>query len=262
MADSPDTASLQQRLSWGALRLRRKAAGWASTRPGLILPVLRLFDTPPEATAGAPAFRAGTELVIEGFPRCANTFAVIAFQLAQPRPAALAHHVHMPAQVIAAARRGTPALVLIREPLAACRSYLVRCPYFKPADALNDYVRFYEAVLDYRQDFVTATFEQVTGDFGRVIDRINARFGTSFRRFKHTDANSAAVFDHLESINRGRRASKKVNEQGIARPSGSRGDDAAEAQAALTRPEHRSRVRRAEELYETYRRLAQTGHHD
>ena len=37
-----------------------------------------------------------TELVIEGFPRSANTFAVLAFDYAQPDDVKLAHQLHAP----------------------------------------------------------------------------------------------------------------------------------------------------------------------
>src|SRR5580658_8003661 len=57
-----------------------------------------------------------TELVIDGFTRSATTFAVYAFQLAQDTPVQLAHHLHAPAQLIRAARRGVPAVALIRKP--------------------------------------------------------------------------------------------------------------------------------------------------
>src|SRR5215831_17383610 len=51
-----------------------------------------------------------TELVIDGYTRCASTFAVYALQLAQDKPVRLAHHLHAPAQLVAAARAGVPAL--------------------------------------------------------------------------------------------------------------------------------------------------------
>ena len=63
-----------------------------------------------------------TELVIDGFTRSATTFAVYAFQLAQDRPIRLAHHLHAPAQLIEAARRGIPTMALIREPQGAILS--------------------------------------------------------------------------------------------------------------------------------------------
>jgi hypothetical protein len=58
-----------------------------------------------------------TEIVIESFRRCASTFAVAASRLAQePRPMTIAHHTHMPAQVLQGARRRLPILVLSRAP--------------------------------------------------------------------------------------------------------------------------------------------------
>ncbi|MEW6059376.1 MAG: hypothetical protein AB1551_04425, partial [Actinomycetota bacterium] len=57
-----------------------------------------------------------TDLVIEGYPRSANTLAVSAISAAQPGPIRIAHHLHAPGHVIAAIRRGVPVLVLVREP--------------------------------------------------------------------------------------------------------------------------------------------------
>jgi hypothetical protein len=45
-----------------------------------------------------------TQLVIEGFPRSGNTFAVVAFEQAQRQSVRIAHHLHAPAQVMLAAR--------------------------------------------------------------------------------------------------------------------------------------------------------------
>ena len=54
--------------------------------------------------------------MIDGYTPCGATFAVYAFQMAQPRPVRTAHHLHAPAQLVAAARADIPTLVLIREP--------------------------------------------------------------------------------------------------------------------------------------------------
>src|SRR5687768_15078094 len=75
---------------------------------------------------------AGTELVIEAFPRSGNTFAVVAFQLAQARPVKIAHHLHAAAQVTRGVRLRKPTLVLIRDPLKAVSSHLVREPSVAP----------------------------------------------------------------------------------------------------------------------------------
>lgn len=46
---------------------------------------------------------------------------------------------------------------------------------------------------------VLGHFDDVTRDFGSVVNRVNANFGTSFHGFQHTDEN---VADCLEQMNR------------------------------------------------------------
>lgn len=121
-----------------------------------------------------------TEVVIDGYTRSASTFAVYAFQVAQRDPVRLAHHLHAPAQLMEAARRGLPALLVIREPRGALLSQVVREPGVDLLDALWAYSRFHESLADSRQSFVVADFEEVTHDFARVVGRMNARFGTSY----------------------------------------------------------------------------------
>jgi hypothetical protein len=137
----------------------------------------------------------GTELVIDGFTRSATTFAVYAFQLAQDRPVRLAHHLHAPAQLIQAARRGIPALALLREPQDAILSQLIQEPDVALPDALFAYSRFYERLMPYRSSFVIGEFRQVTDEFGAVIRQLNERFGTDFAEFAHTDANVRECFE-------------------------------------------------------------------
>jgi hypothetical protein len=142
--------------------------------------------------------RAATELVIEGYPRSANTFSAFAFQLAQPRPVRLAHHLHAPAQIIAAARRGVPALVPVRKPRDCAISIAIREPHVSLAQALDAYRSFHEAVLPHRDSCQVALFEDVTGDFGRVIEALNAKFGTAFTPFQHTPENVERVYALIE----------------------------------------------------------------
>jgi hypothetical protein len=82
-----------------------------------------------------------TELLIDGFPRSGNTFAVVAFQLAQPSPVRISHHIHSSAHMIAAAKRGTPIVVTVREPEDAVLSCVIREPYITIGQALHAYPR-------------------------------------------------------------------------------------------------------------------------
>jgi hypothetical protein len=125
-----------------------------------------------------------TQAVIDGYTRSANTFAVYAFQLAQPEPVRLAHHLHATAQLMQAATRGLPTLMLIRHPKGAVLSQLVREPDVDLLDALFAYRRFHESLLPYRDAFVVADYREVVDDLGSVIRRMNSRFGTAYGVFE------------------------------------------------------------------------------
>ena len=162
-----------------------------SEHPSLYLPFARRKYPGPSPEVIGPE----TELVIDGYTRSATTFAVYALQLSQAKPVRLAHHLHAPAQLIEAARRGVPALVLIREPQGAVLSQVVREPWVTVSGALIAYSRFYTCLAPYRDRFVVGEFEQVTNDFGAVVRQLNARFGTSFAEFAHTEARVREVLD-------------------------------------------------------------------
>ncbi|MFN2559715.1 MAG: hypothetical protein ABR571_00235 [Jatrophihabitans sp.] len=168
-------------------RVRHRVRSRVSERPAIYLPFARHKYPGPSPEVIGPT----TELVIDGYTRSASTFAVYALQLAQPHPVRLAHHLHAPAQLIAAARRGVPALLVIRNPQAVVLSQVAREPDVALRDALGAYVRFHACLLPFRDRLVVADFAEVTGDFGTVIGRLNDRFGMSLRRFEHTEANVA-----------------------------------------------------------------------
>lgn len=180
-------------------RVRHRVRTYACERPTLYLPFARRKYPGPSPEV----ISSDTEFVIDGYTRCASTFAVYALQLPQPRPVRLAHHLHAPAQLIQAARNGVPALAVIREPQGAILSQLVQEPWVALKDALVAYARFYECLLPYRGKFVVADFEQVTKDFGSVIRNVNIRFGTDFAEFVPTEPNVQQCFElirHRDSL--------------------------------------------------------------
>ena len=190
-----------------------------------------------------------TQLVIEGFPRSGNTFAVFAFRYAQRSDVRIAHHLHAPAQIMRASRMEIPALLLLREPLDAVMSLMLRDPRFSAERALRYYVTLYETAADYRYDFVVGSFEEITNDYGGVIRRINTRFGTEFIPFEHTDKNVGRVFDRVEESHRARRRNKIMEEQ-IARPSTVRAELKDQLRSSLDSPELEPLIYRAGTVYE------------
>lgn len=132
--------------------------------------------------------RRGDDLVIEGFPRSGNTFATMAFRLAQPNPLKIGNHFHAPAQILRARQFAIPAMVVIREPMAAALSFLVyHQGRMSAARALEQYVAFHKPLLGCLDEFSIAPFEEVVSDFNASIARLNAKFGTDFVGYEPFD---------------------------------------------------------------------------
>ena len=121
-----------------------------------------------------------TELVIDGFQGSANSFAANVFQKSQSRYVRIAHHLHSPAQIIEAARKNIPILLVIREPEKAILSLTSRWSYISVSQGLKGYISFYSKLEPYLTRCVVSTFEQTTKDYDRVIEKVNQKFGTKF----------------------------------------------------------------------------------
>lgn len=147
---------------------------------------------------GEAVVSAETELVIDGFTRSASTFAVVAFQLSQPEPVRVAHHLHAPSQVIEAVRLSVPVLLTVRPPEDTVLSLVVREPYVTIAQGLTAYTRFHRRLLPSLDAMVVAGFPEVTTRLDRSIERVNARFGTAFAPFDPTPEATQACFDLIE----------------------------------------------------------------
>ncbi len=181
--------------------------------PGIALPIAR-------ARHGVPVSDR-TEIVIEGFPRTGSSFAVAAFVRAQGRHVDVACHVHAPAQVVGGVRRGLPVLVVVRAPEDTTLSFVIRNPDLTLEQAMRAYRRFYEPIVRRVAEVVVADFEQVTTDLGRVIARVNTRFGTSFLPFRHDEDSVRAVFDEIDRDYAQRFAGERFD-RSVARPSPAR----------------------------------------
>lgn len=227
------------------------AHDWSSAIPWIFLPTVRFRPAlqPPED----PRLWVSrtSEIVIEGYPRSANTFAVAAFQLAQGRQVEIAHHLHAAAQIKRAARLGVPAVVLVREPSEAILSLMVRDPAASMRWALRSYVRFYSSIIPCLEQTVVAPFATVTSDFTSIIRTVNSRYGTEFTELAPTEDSLETVRQSVESM--GKRDSMRTGQdysRGVALPSAER-RRAKEARRSEYLDERYKLLRlRAESLYE------------
>jgi hypothetical protein len=188
------------------------------------------------------------EIVIDGFPRSANTFSARAFQFANP-DVAVSHHMHAPANILLAVRYRVPTVVLIRPPVDAVLSEVIREPRKRPRRGLLEWNSFYGLIRPVLDQVVVADFATVTSDFSVVIDEVNRRFGTSFKTYRNSPEADEAVFTVIEAAARSRGKMGTRLETQVPRPSPARAERRPGLQAELERPELRSLVERAQKLY-------------
>jgi hypothetical protein len=151
------------------------------TSPSLFYPAYRTYyrlNTTKLSNSGEFTTKK-TQIVIEGFPRSANSSTVAHFQSLNPQ-IAIAHHHHVPAQVIQGVNWRLPTLVLIRQPEDAIASFKCLQPGLSLTTAIKGYNRFYGTLLPYVSSFLIAPFDHLFEDFAQIIHRINQKFSCDF----------------------------------------------------------------------------------
>ncbi|MEB3214734.1 MAG: hypothetical protein VKN72_00520 [Nostocales cyanobacterium 94392] len=145
-----------------------------------------------------------TDIVIEGYPRSANTFAVLAFENMHGNHLNLkiAHHLHVPAQIYQAINFKIPLLILIRHPKDCITSLKLREPSVSIDQALRHYTSFYKIIAKNKNHCIIGNFDDVIHNYGQVIAKVNQKFGTSFVTITPTKDETKKIFDTISNINK------------------------------------------------------------
>lgn len=154
------------------------------------------------------------ELVVEGFPRSANTYFLYAFETAQSNGVIVKGHSHSSGNVRLSVWLNKPTCILIRSPRDAIISHLIRNPDASEKRLLQSYEAFYTNVARVRDNVVIAEFNDITSNINAVIVRINSKFNTRFDLLVQSEANMARIEEKLSQRNgvRGWRFSYLPNE--------------------------------------------------
>lgn len=129
---------------------------------------------------------ADTDLVIAGVPGSANSFLRSAILIDNP-DLRISSHAHVWTEVRDGVRWDRPVVLLVREPLAAAASRIARFGGTSARQALAEYADYHRHVLRWADDVVVARFEDATARPGEVVLRVNERYGTAIRPFRHDD---------------------------------------------------------------------------
>ena len=227
--------------------IRRKIWLWV-TRAGVVADFYFWLD--PRTRSRRVTRR--TDLVIDGMARSANSYSHVALLLTNGESLAISHHLHTPRVIQRGVKFGLPTIVLIREPRAVLASVI---QYDKDGSArhfLDAYLSYYRTVEPLLDHVVLADFTEVIADFGAVIDRCNAKFGTSFVRYNRTEEGEAAIVKKIDEI-MAQVAAPEDLESKTPRPSEQR--RSVDEVLAELGPADRERLGEAERLYARLRPL-------
>ena len=194
-------------------RARYGMVAWFRARPWIYVPLR--CSIAKDVDGASRALNPQTNIVIDAFPRSGNSFATVAFQTAQTKTVAVAHHFHAAASILYAAQRSIPALTFIRNPDDACVSFALFRRTSDLRSVYEEYSTFYELILPVRKKLVVARFETVIRDFGGVVNKVNEVYSTDFTPFVHTPENAASIEAILA-----KRTTRKFGADGLAQGHG------------------------------------------
>ncbi len=145
---------------------------------------------------------AQTTLVIDGFPRSANSYVFYAVRRVAGPEVHLAGHTHSARTILTAAHRGIPTILLIRSPRDAVSSLVQYAPGVRPRDGFSAYTRFHEALGEVLGQIEIAPFEEVTADLSSVLARTGRRYGVDLPVYAGGAQDEQAVRKALDDANR------------------------------------------------------------
>ena len=133
-----------------------------------------------------------SQIVIEGFPRSANSYLNRVFKATNPE-VRRAHHIHSPFQFRIGYKLGIPLVLIIRKPKEVVQSMQVAYKGINPNEILKKYILFHRMLYPIRKKILIVSFEEVINDSSLVLKRINERFRTSY----NTDGSKLSK-DHIQ----------------------------------------------------------------
>ncbi|MEL6588862.1 MAG: hypothetical protein AAFQ87_11790 [Bacteroidota bacterium] len=155
------------------------------------------------------AYRKGRNLCIEGFPRSANTYGVLLVEKFAVQELSIAHHLHLPIQLKRAVQDDVPAVLIIREPMAAITSLLLREEKVSIWSAFHWYNSFHESLLPIKDDLIIWTFEQVIKEPLWCIADLEAKTGLVSLAGK-TEVDNEAIFEEIDRLDKFEKADSNL----------------------------------------------------
>ena len=140
-----------------------------------------------------------TDLMIEGYPRSANTFCVAALQYMNNDSIRIARHRHETGHFIYATKLNIPVLILIRQPKDAISSFIIR-EQVSTKFAIKYYNSYYSTVLKYISCIQIGPFDIAVNRYDLLVEKVNTKFNTSFKFFPLEDNDLTRIRSYVRNM--------------------------------------------------------------
>lgn len=165
-----------------------------------------------------------TDIVVEAFPRSANTYVVAYFKYAMEDSLTIASHRHAGVQFRFAKRYGVPSLCIIRNPVDAILSLKIRRPGVEIDLLVKEYAQFHKFVEKYLDSILLVSFEQVIESVSSVVEELNRKFLSDYPIVEVDDNIRDELFSIVEAMDKkdrtySRKPQGAETENMVARPS-------------------------------------------
>lgn len=193
-----------------------------------------------------------TDLVIEAYPRSANTFLVALFKYYCGEDISLARHRHAIAQFDLARRYDKPSVCVLRKPLDSIVSLAIRRDDVSVKLLINEYIDFHRGVLRHsgRDGFLLFRFEDVVKNPNKVFVSASKKLGITPKRAvtEEGDVLQQQLFTIVDEMER-KDSGGVIRESHVARPSSDRKDSSVKHRKEMLIRNCVEELKNAEELY-------------
>ncbi|NIO21677.1 MAG: hypothetical protein GTN76_13330, partial [Candidatus Aenigmarchaeota archaeon] len=107
----------------------------------------------------------------------------------------------MPAQILKSVAMDIPTVLLLRNPEEAVASWLVFQSSLNADIYLKAYIKFYNAIVPLLDRLIVSDFPTTTGDFNKVIQTTNNRYGTTYEEVTNLKERQVEIFEILKGLN-------------------------------------------------------------
>lgn len=200
-----------------------------------------------------------TSVLVDSYPRSANSFFEAAFTRAHGGRAEVAHHSHAAAQVLEGVRRGLPAVVLLRTPRHAIASFFeMNGGDYSIALCTREYIAFYSALLPVLDQLIVVETDTLEQRFFDLMMRLRDRFGLELEPYEITPEVRADLMRDVDKTGRHRNGftAERYSDSLSQREKKLRRDRLDRIVGLVEAPTNSARLAKADAIFAEFRRHA------